>query len=116
MKVLQGKFKLVSEYKPAGDQPQAVDKLVSGIQRGYRFQTPWRNRYQQSLYHSKCNRKGAKTHAGYCPQQNPAAQLCTEFKVFRQTVEYFVSCMTTISRRLTPQSDTYIESSSINDE
>ena len=39
MKVLQGKFRLVSEYKPAGDQPQAVDKLVSGIQRGYRFQT-----------------------------------------------------------------------------
>jgi len=33
------KFKLVSDYKPCGDQPEAIDKLVEGINRGYRGQT-----------------------------------------------------------------------------
>ena len=29
------KFKLVSEYKPTGDQPEAIEKLVMGIEKGY---------------------------------------------------------------------------------
>ena len=33
------KFKLVSEHKPTGDQPQAIDGLVEGIEDGLRFQT-----------------------------------------------------------------------------
>ena len=33
------KFKLVSEYKPTGDQPQAIDKLVDGLNKGYKEQT-----------------------------------------------------------------------------
>ena len=32
-------FKLVSDYKPTGDQPQAIDKLVDGIEKGYNEQT-----------------------------------------------------------------------------
>ena len=32
-------FKLVSEYKPTGDQPQAIDYLVKGIKEGKKFQT-----------------------------------------------------------------------------
>ena len=32
-------FKLVSEYKPTGDQPQAIDYLVNGINEGKKFQT-----------------------------------------------------------------------------
>lgn len=32
-------FKLVSNYKPTGDQPQAIEKLVDGINRGEKFQT-----------------------------------------------------------------------------
>jgi len=32
-------FKLHSEYKPTGDQPQAIDKLVKGIEEGKKFQT-----------------------------------------------------------------------------
>ena len=32
-------FKIVSEYKPTGDQPEAIDKLVSGIESGMRMQT-----------------------------------------------------------------------------
>lgn len=32
-------FKLVSEYEPQGDQPKAIDDLVKGIEKNYRFQT-----------------------------------------------------------------------------
>ena len=32
-------FKLVSEYKPTGDQPKAIDYLVDGIEKGKKFQT-----------------------------------------------------------------------------
>jgi len=32
-------FKLHSEFKPTGDQPQAIDKLVDGINKGEKFQT-----------------------------------------------------------------------------
>lgn len=32
-------FKLVSNFKPTGDQPQAIEKLVDGINRGKKFQT-----------------------------------------------------------------------------
>ena len=32
-------FKLVSDYKPTGDQPQAIEKLVDGIEKGYNEQT-----------------------------------------------------------------------------
>jgi len=32
-------FKIHSEYKPAGDQPQAIEKLVEGINRGNKYQT-----------------------------------------------------------------------------
>lgn len=32
------KFKLVSEYKPTGDQPEAIEKLVKGIEKGYKEQ------------------------------------------------------------------------------
>ena len=33
------KFKLVSEYKPTGDQPQAIEKLVKGFREGNQFET-----------------------------------------------------------------------------
>ena len=33
------KFQVVSEYQPTGDQPQAIDKLVKGIQNGEKYQT-----------------------------------------------------------------------------
>lgn len=32
-------FKLISKYKPTGDQPQAIEKLVNGIKKGYKEQT-----------------------------------------------------------------------------
>ncbi|MBR5453966.1 MAG: hypothetical protein IKV54_07800, partial [Clostridia bacterium] len=33
------RFKLVSDYQPTGDQPEAIDKLVEGLNAGYRGQT-----------------------------------------------------------------------------
>lgn len=32
-------FKIVSDFQPTGDQPQAVDRLVEGLERGYKHQT-----------------------------------------------------------------------------
>ena len=39
MQYAQNKFKLVSEYQPTGDQPQAIEKLVKGFREGNQFQT-----------------------------------------------------------------------------
>ena len=35
------KFKIASDYKPTGDQPEAIKQLVEGIERGDRFQIAW---------------------------------------------------------------------------
>ena len=34
-----GDFKVISNYKPSGDQPEAIDKLAEGVRRGDKFQT-----------------------------------------------------------------------------
>ncbi len=55
-------FKLVSKYKPTGDQPEAIEYLSRGIKSGKKFQTllgvtrKWKN-----FYNGKYNTKGAKT-------------------------------------------------------
>ena len=56
-------FKLVSKYKPTGDQPEAIEYLSEGIKSGKKFQTllgvtrKWKN-----LYYGKYNSKGTKAH------------------------------------------------------
>ena len=48
-------FKLESEYKPAGDQPQAIEKLVNGINKGERFQTLLGvTGSRKNFYYGKC--------------------------------------------------------------
>jgi excinuclease ABC subunit B len=121
VKVLQGKFKLVSEYKPAGDQPQAVDKLVSGIQRGYRFQTLLGATGTGKTYTmANVIERVQRPTLVIAHNKTLAAQLCTEFKGFfpDNAVEYFVSYYDYYQpEAYVPQSDTYIEKdSSINDE
>jgi len=121
VKVLQGKFRLVSEYKPAGDQPQAVDKLVSGIQRGYRFQTLLGATGTGKTYTmANVIERVQKPTLVIAHNKTLAAQLCTEFKGFfpDNAVEYFVSYYDYYQpEAYVPQSDTYIEKdSSINDE
>ena len=54
-------FKLVSEYKPTGDQPQAIEYLSNGIKKGEKFQTLLgvtgsRKNFYNGKYNSKCSK------------------------------------------------------------
>ena len=115
------KFKLVSEYKPTGDQPEAIKALVDGVNEGFMEQTllgvtgsgktftmanviAQLNRPTLVLSHNK----------------TLAAQLCAEFKEFfpENAVEYFVSYYDYYQpEAYIPSTDTYIEKdSAVNDE
>ncbi len=64
-------FKLHSEYKPTGDQPQAIEYLSKGIQEGKKFQTLLgvtgsRKNFHDGKYYSK----STKTNTGFSTQQN----------------------------------------------
>ena len=53
-------FKLVSDYKPTGDQPQAIDYLVKGINEGKKYQTLLGvTRFWKNLYNGKYNSKNS---------------------------------------------------------
>lgn len=55
-------FKLVSDYKPTGDQPQAIDYLVKGINEGEKFQTLLGVTGSRKNFHNgKYNRKNSET-------------------------------------------------------
>ena len=62
-------FKLQSSYKPTGDQPQAIDYLVKGINEGKKFQTLLGvTGSRENLHNGKYNRKNAKTNIGFSTQ------------------------------------------------
>jgi len=62
-------FKLVSNYKPTGDQPQAIDYLVNGINEGKKFQTLLGvTGSRKNFYNGKYNRKNTKTNISFSPQ------------------------------------------------
>ncbi len=115
------RFELASEYRPTGDQPKAIEQLVSGLKRGDKRQTllgvtgsgktftmaniiAQMNRPTLILAHNK----------------NLAAQLCSEFKEYfpNNAVEYFVSYYDYYQpEAYIAHTDTYIEKDmSINDE
>lgn len=49
-------FKLHSEYKPTGDQPEAIESLVNGINRGEKYQTLLGvTGSRENIYNGKCN-------------------------------------------------------------
>lgn len=67
--IMKDRFELVSEYKPSGDQPEAIKELVSGLKEdkkvssiagGYRN---WKN-----IYHFKCNCSSESTNLSLCTQ------------------------------------------------
>ena len=60
-------FKLHSEYKPTGDQPQAIEKLVKGFKEGNQFETLL---FRQDIYHGKCYPAAKQTNPYPRPQQN----------------------------------------------
>ena len=62
-------FKLHSNYKPTGDQPQAIDKLVNGINDGKKFQTLLGvTGSRKNFYNGKCYSASAKTNLSFSTQ------------------------------------------------
>ena len=115
------KFELVSPYKPSGDQPQAIDKLVEGIKKGYRDQTLLGVTGSGKTF-TMANIIARMNRPTLILAQNKilAAQLCSEFKEFfpHNAVEYFVSYYDYYQpEAYIPSTDAYIEKdSAINDE
>ena len=116
-----GKFELVSSYQPTGDQPQAIETLVEGVQRGDRCQTLLGvtgsgKTFTMANVIAQCNRPTLVL----AHNKTLAAQLCTEFRSFfpNNAVEYFVSYYDYYQpEAYIPSTDTYIEKdSAINDE
>ena len=62
-------FKLVSDYKPTGDQPKAIDYLVKGIERGEKYQTLLGvTGSRKNIYNGKYNRKNTETNSCFGTQ------------------------------------------------
>ncbi len=115
------KFKLHSEFKPTGDQPQAIEELVSGFKAGNQFQTLLGVTGSGKTF-TMANVIAALNKPTLIISHNKtlAGQLYGEFKEFfpENAVEYFVSYYDYYQpEAYVPSTDTYIaKDSSINDE
>jgi excinuclease ABC subunit B len=115
------KFKLVSDYQPTGDQPEAIASLCAGVEQGYQHQvllgvTGSGKTFTMANVIAQLNRPTLVI----AHNKTLAAQLCGEFKEFfpENAVEYFVSYYDYYQpEAYIASSDTYIaKDSSINDE
>ncbi|MCR1899127.1 excinuclease ABC subunit UvrB [Irregularibacter muris] len=116
-----GKFEVVSEFEPRGDQPKAIDAISKGIIEGKKFQTLLGVTGSGKTYTmAKVIEKVQKPTLVMAHNKTLAAQLTSEFKAFfpNNAVEYFVSYYDYYQpEAYVPHSDTYIEKdASINDE
>ena len=114
-------FKLVSNYKPTGDQPQAIEYLSNGIKEGNKFQTLLGvTGSGKTFTMANVIEKVQKPTLVLAHNKTLAGQLYSEFKEFfpENAVEYFVSYYDYYQpEAYVPSSDTYIEKdASINDE
>ena len=114
-------FKLVSNYQPTGDQPQAIEYLSKGIKEGKKFQTLLGvTGSGKTFTMANIIQKVQKPTLVLAHNKTLAGQLYSEFKEFfpENNVEYFVSYYDYYQpESYIPQSDTYIEKdASINDE
>ena len=114
-------FKLHSEYKPTGDQPQAIEYLSNGIEHGKKFQTLLGvTGSGKTFTMANIIQKVQKPTLVLAHNKTLAGQLYSEFKEFfpENHVEYFVSYYDYYQpESYIAQSDTYIEKdASINDE
>ena len=114
-------FKLVSDYKPMGDQPKAIDSIADGIEKGLKAQTilgatGTGKTYVMAQIIQKINRPVLVL----AHNKTLAAQLCTEFRELfpENAVEYFVSYYDYYQpEAYIPSKDVYIEKdSAINEE
>ncbi|MCD6583758.1 MAG: excinuclease ABC subunit UvrB [Candidatus Omnitrophica bacterium] len=106
-------FRLVSKFKPTGDQPQAIEKLVEGIKKGKRFQTLLGVTGSGKTFTLACViEKVKKPTLVISHNKTLASQLYAEFKEFfpYNSVEYFVSYYDYYQpESYIPETDTYIE-------
>ncbi len=118
---MMGEFKLHTRFQPTGDQPQAIEKLVEGIKKGYRFQTLLGvtgsgKTFTMANVIARVN----KPTLIIAPNKVLAAQLYNEFKQLfpENAVEYFVSYYDYYQpEAYIPDRDLYIEKdSSINEQ
>lgn len=115
------KFKLVSKYKPTGDQPQAIEKLVEGVKDGIRTQVLLGvTGSGKTFTMANVIKEVGRPTLVIAHNKTLAAQLCNEFKEFfpENRVEYFVSYYDYYQpESYIPSTDTYIEKDmSLNDE
>ena len=115
------KFKIESDYKPTGDQPNAIKQLVSGIEKNDRFQTLLGVTGSGKTFTiANVIEDVQKPTLVLAHNKTLAAQLYSEFKQFfpNNAVEYFVSYYDYYQpEAFIPSSGTYIEKDlSINDE
>jgi excinuclease ABC subunit B len=115
------RFELVSAYKPQGDQPQAIAKLVEGIRKGVKHQTLLgATGTGKTFTISNVIKEVNKPTLVIAHNKTLAGQLYSELKEFfpNNAVEYFVSYYDYYQpEAYVPQTDTYIEKdASINDE
>src|SRR5215813_14196501 len=114
-------FKLVSDYKPQGDQPEAIDALVRGLEDGEKHQVLLGITGSGKTFSvASVVERGPVDTLVMAHNKTLAAQLYQEFKSFfpENAVEYFVSYYDYYQpEAYVPQSDTYIEKeTTINEE
>ena len=114
-------FKIHSEYKPTGDQPQAIDKLTEGIKKGYKHQNLLGvTGSGKTFTMANVIERVQKPTLVIAHNKTLAYQLCSELKEFfpENAVEFFVSYYDYYQpEAYVPGTDTFIEKdSSINDE
>jgi excinuclease ABC subunit B len=113
MAMKKGRFRLTSTYRPCGDQPQAIEKLVTGIKKGYRYQTLVGVTGSGKTF-TMANVIAAINRPTLIISHNKtlAAQLYSEMRAFfpENAVEYFVSYYDYYQpEAYVPEYDLYIE-------
>ncbi|NLZ52551.1 MAG: DEAD/DEAH box helicase family protein, partial [Thermoanaerobacteraceae bacterium] len=116
-----GKFQVVSEYVPRGDQPKAIRQLTEGINKGFKFQTLLgATGTGKTFTIAHLIQEVQRPTLVIAHNKTLAGQLCSELKEFfpNNAVEYFVSYYDYYQpEAYIAQTDTYIEKdASINDE
>ncbi|MDD5547833.1 MAG: excinuclease ABC subunit UvrB [Candidatus Pacebacteria bacterium] len=110
---MEKKFKLVSKYKPSGDQPKAIEQLEAGIKKGYQYQTLLGvTGSGKTFTMANLIEKLQKPTLVIAPNKTLAAQLYQEYKSFfpENKVCYFVSYYDYYQpEAYIPVTDTYIE-------
>lgn len=119
--IINSQFKLVADFHPTGDQPQAIDCLVNGINRGTKHQILLgATGTGKTFTIANTIERVQRPTLVIAHNKTLAAQLCGELKAFfpNNAVEYFVSYYDYYQpEAYMPSSDTFIEKdSSINDE